>query len=94
MPAQWWLVAYDITDQRRRTRLHKLLGGFGEAVQKSVFVCPLDARRKARLEALLQREPLAREDRLDWFRIEDAQSLGASATLASALHPVEVVVVE
>lgn len=34
MAAQWWLVVYDIADQRLRTRLHGLLGGFGEAVQK------------------------------------------------------------
>ena len=94
MSAQWWLVAYDIADQRLRTRLHKLLGGFGETVQKSVFLCPLDARRKARLEALLRREPLARDDRLDWFRIEDVRSLGASAALTAALHPAAVVVVE
>lgn len=94
MAAQWWLVVYDIADQRLRTRLHGLLGGFGEAVQKSVFLCPLDPRRKARLEALLRRERLARDDRLDWFRVEDAQSLGAGAVLAAALNPATVVVVE
>ncbi len=94
MSAQWWLVAYDIADQRRRTRLHKLLWGFGEAVQKSVFVCPLDARRRARLEVLLRREPLEPGDRLDWFRVEDAQSLGESRALAAALDPAAVMIVE
>lgn len=94
MTAQWWLVAYDVADQRRRTRLHKLLSGFGEAVQKSVFVCPLDWRHKARLEALLRRQPLESGDRLDWFRIEGAQSLGESQALAAALNPAPLVIVE
>ncbi len=63
MAAQCWLVAYDVADQRRRTRLHKLLRSFGEAVQKSVFVCALDEQRKARLETLLRRQ-----SRRDWKR--------------------------
>ncbi len=94
MAAQCWLVAYDVADQRRRTRLHKLLRSFGEAVQKSVFVCALDDRRKVRLETLLRRQSLEQGDRLDWFRIEAAQSLGASPALATALNPPAVVIVE
>ena len=94
MAGQWWLVAYDVADQRRRTRLHKLLSSFGEAVQKSVFVCPLDGQRKVRLEALLRRLTLEPGDRLDWFRIEAAQSLGESQTLAATLHPATLVIVE
>ena len=33
------VVAYDISDDRRRTRLHKRLKGFGRPVQYSVFEC-------------------------------------------------------
>jgi len=33
------VVAYDISDDRRRTRLHKRLKGYGKAVQYSVFEC-------------------------------------------------------
>lgn len=33
-----YLVAYDIPDDRRRTRVAKALGGFGDRVQYSVFV--------------------------------------------------------
>ena len=94
MAGQWWLVAYDVADQRRRTRLHKLLSSFGEAVQKSVFVCPLDGQRKVRLEALLRRLVLEPGDRLDWFRIEAAQSLGAGQALATAMNPATLVIVE
>ncbi len=53
------LVAYDIPENRRRTRLHRLLRGFGEPVQKSVFLCWLDDRRQQRLRQLLEDFALA-----------------------------------
>ena len=46
-------VAYDISEQRRRNRLHRLLRGFGEPVQKSVFLCWVDGVRQHRLKMLL-----------------------------------------
>ncbi len=39
------VVAYDISDDKRRTRLHKALKRFGEAVQYSVFECLLTEER-------------------------------------------------
>lgn len=47
------LVTYDIGDNRRRNRLHRLLRGFGEPLQRSVFLCWVDRPRRARLERLL-----------------------------------------
>jgi CRISPR-associated protein Cas2 len=35
------VVAYDITDDKTRTRLHKTLRRFGDRVQYSVFECIL-----------------------------------------------------
>ncbi|MCC6975937.1 MAG: CRISPR-associated endonuclease Cas2 [Anaerolineae bacterium] len=52
-----YIVAYDIPNDRRRTRLHKALCGFGEWTQFSLFECFLDAtelvRLRARLESIL-----------------------------------------
>ncbi len=36
------IVSYDISDDKRRTRLHKLLRRYGDAVQYSVFECVID----------------------------------------------------
>ena len=36
-----FLVAYDVVDDKRRTRLHKKLKGYGEALQFSLFQCRL-----------------------------------------------------
>lgn len=50
-----YVVAYDIPDDRRRTRVHKLLSGFGQWTQYSLFECHLTAK-----EVLLLRSRLAR----------------------------------
>ena len=35
------VVSYDIHDNKRRTRVHKVLKNFGERIQFSVFECDL-----------------------------------------------------
>lgn len=35
----FWLICYDIVDDKRRTKVEKLLKGLGVRVQKSVFEC-------------------------------------------------------
>lgn len=45
----WYLVSYDIRDQSRYRRAHKLIKGYGQAVQYSVFRCKLS---RAQLAAL------------------------------------------
>lgn len=49
------VVAYDISDDRRRTRLHKKLKSFGTPVQYSVFECALDARGLERMRRAIRR---------------------------------------
>ena len=40
---QFIIVVYDISNDKRRTKLHKRLKDFGTPVQYSVFECLLDA---------------------------------------------------
>lgn len=61
-------VAYDISENRRRYRLRRLLLGFGEPVQESVFLCWLDAVRQRRFDTLLgafRRLPHKGTERID-----------------------------
>jgi CRISPR-associated protein Cas2 len=44
------LLTYDVSDDRRRARLYKLLRGYGLAVQESVFLLDLSPARWAELE--------------------------------------------
>ena len=38
-----YIVAYDIVDDKRRTKTHKILKGRGDALQYLVFRCHLSA---------------------------------------------------
>jgi len=49
------VVAYDIPDDRHRRRLARILLGFGERVQRSVFECELTEEEYERLLARLER---------------------------------------
>ena len=51
-----YVVSYDIPDDRRRTRVHSALTGFGTWVQYSVFECFLDRKQRMLLEARLLEE--------------------------------------
>jgi len=54
------VVAYDIRDDRRRDKVAKILEGYGERVQYSVFECRLDRvqylRLRHRLEEVIDRD--------------------------------------
>ncbi len=63
------VVCYDIPDNRRRNKVARLLEGFGERVQKSIFECDLDARRQTRLRHLLSAMILPSEDKLRFYTL-------------------------
>ena len=37
----YFIICYDISSNKRRTKLHEMLLGYGTPVQKSVFECEL-----------------------------------------------------
>jgi len=48
-----YIVVYDISDPKRWRRVFRLMNGYGEWLQLSVFQCRLTARQHAELIALL-----------------------------------------
>ena len=46
-----YIVTYDIADPKRWRKLFKLMNGFGEWLQLSVFQCRLNSTRHAELVA-------------------------------------------
>ena len=52
---RFYLVSYDIPDDKRRTRIFKLLSGWGDHVQYSVFCCQLNPRERHRVEESLKK---------------------------------------
>ena len=64
----FYLVSYDIPDDRRRTKLAKALKDYGDRVQYSVFECILDARL---LESMKKRITDLIDESEDSVRIYD-----------------------
>lgn len=53
MDEHLFIVAYDIGDQKRWRRVYRIMKGYGEWMQLSVFQCRLSRKRHAELIALL-----------------------------------------
>jgi len=53
-PKMFYLICYDITNDRRRDRVSRLLEGYGMRVQKSVFECVLTPDQYALLQKRFQ----------------------------------------
>jgi len=56
------IVTYDIGDSKRWRRVFKIMHGYGEWLQLSVFQCRLTSRRRVELEARLRELVKAGED--------------------------------
>ncbi len=78
-----YIVAYDIPDDKRRTKLHKLLCGFGEWTQYSLFECFLNTRELVQLRARLRDVLEASEDSVRIYALCGA-CLGQVETIGSA----------
>lgn len=65
-PTKFILVAYDISNDKRRTRLHKILLDYGTPVQYSVFECLVDDEN---LKKMLVRMRKVLRPRLDHIRL-------------------------
>lgn len=53
MEEHLYIVTYDIGDQKRWRRVFRMMKGYGEWLQLSVFQCRLSRRRHAELVATL-----------------------------------------
>ena len=63
------IVAYDISENKRRERLRKALLRFGNPVQKSVFECDLSQRQIETLERTIRGIISIKEDNVRYYRI-------------------------
>jgi CRISPR-associated protein Cas2 len=59
-----YLYAYDIPDNRRRTKIAKKLEQYGIRIQKSVFQCDISAGLSENLKSSLQKFINTEEDSL------------------------------
>ena len=57
-----YLVCYDIRDPKRLRRVHKVVKGYGEAWQFSIYFCVLKEIDRVRLQTELEEQMNHRED--------------------------------
>jgi CRISPR-associated protein Cas2 len=80
-----FVVAYDISDDRRRTRLFKTLKRFGTAVQESIFECHLTADQFAKMRQTVESVIDPQLDQVRYYNLCQQCSERIQATSASRI---------
>jgi CRISPR-associated protein Cas2 len=65
----FYVISYDVPDDKRRLKIANLLEGYGTRVQKSVFEADLTAVHYADLRKRLARVLNAEEDNVRFYRL-------------------------
>ncbi|MFZ5916078.1 MAG: CRISPR-associated endonuclease Cas2 [Chloroflexota bacterium] len=68
----FYVVAYDIPNDRRRTKVHKILCGFGQWTQFSLFECYLSEKERLTLQAKLDKVLDEAQDRVRFYALCEA----------------------
>jgi CRISPR-associated protein Cas2 len=74
-----FLVAYDISDPKRLNRVARLLCGRGWRIQRSIFLCRLNARNLVELRAELNEVIDSRNDQVLFVDLGPSDGRGAAA---------------
>lgn len=61
------LIVYDISDDRRRARLHQVLLDYGSPVQYSVFECLLENEEIAKMKKAVRKVIRPKKDNLRYY---------------------------
>ncbi len=84
------IIAYDIPNDKRRTKVHKLLCGFGKWTQFSLFECFLTDKEWVELQHKLQMLVSPQEDCIRMYRlcarcVDEVQTVGSSKPVEDSL---------
>ena len=79
---QTFIVSYDVSDPKRLRKVFKLLRGYGDHIQLSVFRCELDKRELVELRAKLRDAIHAGEDQVLFVDVGPAEGRGATSIAA------------
>ncbi len=84
--ARWWLVCYDVRDEKRLRKTAKHMEGYGERMQYSVFRCWLTPREMERIRWELT-EMLTAEDDVLIIPLCSRCQTGIKVTHAATKRP-------
>lgn len=69
----FWVISYDVVNDRRRYRVSRALEGYGKRVQYSVFECELQPERWDRLVKTLKRLINVKEDSIRFYPLNKTE---------------------
>ncbi len=85
-----YVVAYDIADRKRWSRVFKLMNGYGRWLQLSVFHCRLDGGRRAEMAMALEGVIDLRADHVVILDLGPAEEIElAVESLGKSFEPIE-----
>jgi len=88
------VIVYDISDDKRRTKLHNTLLNYGSPVQYSVFECLLEPEQLKKLKSAVERVIKPRVDRVRYYFICQKCLKKSEVTSGpDVLHETDVIVV-
>lgn len=81
VPNKLYLICFDIVDDRIRNKVAKVLEGYGDRVQKSVFECVLSKAQLKKLKGRVGKLINDDEDSVHFYRlcsrcVDEFESLG------------------
>lgn len=84
-----YIIAYDVVNDRRRSKIHDLLRSYGTAVQYSLFLCPLSEGERMRLRSEIWPHLSLDEDRILIADLGPTEKRGMDAieTWGAELNP-------
>ena len=62
-----YVIAYDIPSDKRRTKLHKMLSGYGQWTQFSLFECYLTEKEYLRLRQRIDQHLNSQQDSVRFY---------------------------
>jgi len=94
MSQQFVVVAYDISNDKRRTKLHNVLLDYGTPVQYSVFECLLEGEQLAQMKQAVARVIRPRKDQVRYYHLcQQCLSRTEITSGPQVLHETDVIVV-
>lgn len=79
---QTYVVSYDISDPKRLRKVFKLMKGYGDHIQLSVFRCPLTHRSLVELRARLRAIINHAEDQVLFIDVGPEEGRGSTSIAA------------
>ena len=63
----YMVISYDIPEDKRRTKIHKILKSYGQWMQYSVFECDLTETQYAKLRSRLSKQIEPNQDSVRFY---------------------------